>query len=76
MANEPIRVKTDELTLDDLVFLEDMGEGRITKMREIRDFFDRVVEGGAGKRKVRDMVEISKAILAKIQEESNPKETA
>jgi len=75
-ATTQIQVRTDALTIDDLVFLEDMGEGKVKSMRAIRDFFDRMVVGGVGTRKIRELVDISKAILEKVSEESNPKETA
>jgi hypothetical protein len=73
---DQIQVNADALTLDDLVFLEDMGEGKVTSMRAIRDFFNRVVVGGAGKRKISELQAISKAIVDKVGESSNPKEAA
>lgn len=69
---EQIRVNTDALTLDDLVLLEDAAAGN-TSMRELRDLFDRTIEGGAGKRKVKELRAIADALLVAVRVEMNPK---
>ncbi len=70
--SEPIRVHVDELTLDDMVLLEEAAGGKMS-MRQLRDLLDRVVEGGAGRRKVTEIKAIAAAISKAVEEASNPK---
>ena len=76
---ERIHVNTDVLTIDDMVFLEEMNAGTLYTFRQLRDFFNHVVvnEDGtpadAGKRSRKDIARIINAIWDAIIEDGNPK---
>jgi hypothetical protein len=75
MADTDITVKYDEITIDDLVLMEDIGDGKAS-LRDMRDFLNRVIEGGAGKRKAGELRKLAEAVSLAVSEIANPKEVA
>lgn len=73
MAEQEIRIDADKITIDDLVLLEDIGEGKAS-LRDIRDLLNRVVVGGVGKRRAGELRDLAEAVNKAVSELANPKE--
>lgn len=74
----PLKVDPTKLTIDDLVWLEDIGAGvkEGFSVRRLRDMLNRCVEGGIGHLPITDLRDVTAEIVRAVVAGGNPKSAA